>query len=132
MHDKPYLQSPDDEHAQLVAESFRLLADATRIKIIWVLLQGESSVNCLAELVQASPTAVSQHLAKLRLARLVESRREGNFVYYSANDEHVHALLSEGLSHAEHVTGHVEPTGQDEASHHYRGSLSPGSREATG
>jgi len=45
----------------LAAESFRLLADPTRIKILWVLLQGESSVASLAELVGAAPTAVSQH-----------------------------------------------------------------------
>lgn len=59
----------------LAAESFRLLADPTRIKILWVLLQGESSVASLAELVGAAPTAVSQHLAKLRLAGLVRGRR---------------------------------------------------------
>jgi len=57
----------------LAAESLRLLGDPTRIKILWALLQGESSVACLADLVGASPTAVSQHLAKLRLAGLVRA-----------------------------------------------------------
>ncbi|MFC4063592.1 ArsR/SmtB family transcription factor [Actinoplanes subglobosus] len=59
--------------------------------------QGETSVACLAELVGAAPTAVGQHLAKLRLAGLVRGRREGTFIHYSAADPHVRALLSEAL-----------------------------------
>ncbi|MFF3239180.1 ArsR/SmtB family transcription factor [Micromonospora sp. NPDC002931] len=93
---------PHDEQVQLAADGFRLLADPTRIKILWALLQGESSVACLAELVGAAPTAVSQHLAKLRLAGLVRGRREGTFVYYSAADVHVQRLLTEALFHADH------------------------------
>jgi DNA-binding transcriptional ArsR family regulator len=96
-------QMPADEQAHLAAESLRLLADATRIKILWALLQGESSVTCLAELVGATTTAVSQHLAKLRLAGLVRGRREGTFVYYTAADAHVRNLLAEALGHAQHT-----------------------------
>lgn len=94
---------PNEEQAHLAAEAFRLLADPTRIKILWALLQGESSVACLAELVGATPTAVSQHLAKLRLAGLVRGRREGTFVYYSAANVHVQRLLDEALFHADHT-----------------------------
>ncbi|MDT7578750.1 MAG: hypothetical protein QOK35_10 [Pseudonocardiales bacterium] len=94
---------PNEEQVQLAAEGFRMLADPTRIKLLWALLQGESSVTCLAELVGAGPTTVSQHLAKLRLAGLVRGRREGTFVYYTAADEHVRALLAEALFHAEHT-----------------------------
>jgi len=98
----PDFEMPDDEQVELAAEAFRLLADPNRIKILWALLQGESSVNCLAELVGANPPAVSQHLAKLRLAGLVKPRREGTFMYYAAADEHVRALLDEALHHADH------------------------------
>ena len=105
MHDNPVLTVPNEEHARVAADSFRMLADPTRVKILWALLQGETSVSSLAELVQSSPTAVSQHLAKLRLAGLVDSRRDGTFIYYSATDAHVHRLLAEALSHAEHATG---------------------------
>ena len=94
---------PNDEQVHLAAEGFRLLADPTRIKILWALLQGESSVTCLAELVGAAPTAVSQHLAKLRLAGLVKGRREGTYVHYSAADTHVRAVLAEALFHADHA-----------------------------
>ncbi|SBW22564.1 ArsR family transcriptional regulator [Candidatus Protofrankia californiensis] len=99
----PDFQMPNDEQVHLAAEGFRLLADPTRIKILWALLQGESSVACLAELVGAAPTAVSQHLAKLRLAGIVRGRREGTFVYYSAADVHVKRLLAEALFHADHT-----------------------------
>jgi DNA-binding transcriptional ArsR family regulator len=99
----PDFRMPNDEQVHLAAEGFRMLADPTRIKILWALLQGESSVACLADLVGAPATAVSQHLAKLRLAGLVRGRREGTFVHYSAADTHVRALLSEALFHAEHT-----------------------------
>jgi DNA-binding transcriptional ArsR family regulator len=104
MHDGlPGFSMPNEEQAHLAAESFRMLADPTRVKILWALLQGESSVACLAELVGAAPTAVSQHLAKLRLSGLVKGRREGTFVYYSAADVHVRNLLDEALFHADHT-----------------------------
>jgi DNA-binding transcriptional ArsR family regulator len=96
-------QMPSEEQVHLAAESLRLLSDPTRMKILWALLQGESSVACLAELVGATPTTVSQHLAKLRLAGLVKGRREGTFVYYSAADVHVRRLLDEALFHADHA-----------------------------
>ncbi|CAM3536015.1 metalloregulator ArsR/SmtB family transcription factor [Kibdelosporangium persicum] len=96
----PDFDMPSDEQVHLAAETFRLLADPTRIRVLWALLQGESSVACLAELAGAAPTAVSQHLAKLRLAGLVKGRREGTFVYYSAANEHVRSLLDQALFHA--------------------------------
>ena len=97
---------PTEAQVSVASEAFRLLADPTRMRILWALLHGESSVACLAELVGATPTAVSQHLAKLRLARLVQVRRQGTFAYYSAADDHVERLLAEALFHADHrVTG---------------------------
>ncbi len=111
---------PDEEQVHLAAESFRLLADPTRIKVLWALLQGESSVACLAELAGAAPTAVSQHLAKLRLAGLVKGRREGTFVYYSAANDHVKSLLAQGLFHADHVDRDIPPADdpEQEVAHH--------------
>jgi DNA-binding transcriptional ArsR family regulator len=96
-------EMPSEEQVHLAAESFRLLAEPTRIRVLWALLQGESSVACLAELTGAAPAAVSQHLAKLRLAGLVKGRREGTFVYYSAADHHVRPLLAQALFHAKHL-----------------------------
>jgi len=47
---------------------------------------------------------VSQHLAKLRLARLVRTRRDGTRIFYVADDAHVRRLVEEVLSHADHIT----------------------------
>jgi DNA-binding transcriptional ArsR family regulator len=116
----PDFQMPNEEQVHLAAESFRLLADPTRIKILWALLQGESSVACLADLVGAGPTAVSQHLAKLRLAGLVKGRREGTFVHYSAADAHVRALLAEALFHADHAD---QPERGDDRLHRHRPAI---------
>lgn len=91
---------PTEGQVRAAADAFRLLADPTRIKILWVLLQGETSVASLAEVVAAAPTAVSQHLAKLRLAGLVHGRRQGTFIYYKADDDRVRRLLHEALFHA--------------------------------
>jgi DNA-binding transcriptional ArsR family regulator len=117
----PDLSMPTEEQAPLAAESFRMLADPTRLKLLWALLQGESSVNCLAELVGAGPTTVSQHLAKLRLAGLVRGRRQGTFVYYTAADEHVRALLAEALFHAEHADAQLP----DDVEHRHRPAPRP-------
>jgi DNA-binding transcriptional ArsR family regulator len=113
----PEFDMPTDEQVHLAAESFRLLADPTRIKVLWALLHGESSVACLAELAGAAPTAVSQHLAKLRLAGLVKGRREGTFVYYSAADNHVRGLLAQALHHADHLDRDLPP-GEHAQQHH--------------
>ncbi|ASR37200.1 transcriptional regulator [Prauserella marina] len=119
MHNSlPEFDMPHDEQVHLAAESFRLLADPTRIKILWALLQGESSVACLAELAGVNPTAVSQHLAKLRLAGLVKGRREGTFVFYSAADEHVRRLLAQALYHADHVERGLEAGSGDRPEPH--------------
>lgn len=88
---------PADAAVERAAAALRLIADPTRIKILWALAQGESNVGCLADLAGASPTAVSQHLAKLRLAGLVTTRRDRQFVYYTVADEQTCALLADAL-----------------------------------
>lgn len=118
VHERPIHEVPSDEHAEVAAGTFRMLADPTRVKILWALLRGERSVSALAEAVDASAQAVSQHLAKLRLAGLVGSRREGTFIFYSAEDPHIQRLLAEALSDAEHRTGAVSGTD----GHSYRAS----------
>jgi DNA-binding transcriptional ArsR family regulator len=96
-------EMPTDEQVDEAVETFKLLADPTRLRILWALLHGEHSVNLLAEHVGAQPAAVSQHLAKLRLARMVRTRREGTHVFYLAQDDHVRRIVEEALFHADHV-----------------------------
>ena len=98
---------PEPTEAEFDAASnmFKLLADSTRLRIIWALLHGEHSVNELADHVGMKPTAVSQHLAKLRLARFVRTRRDGNFIFYSVENDHIEALAQQALLQADHLVG---------------------------
>lgn len=99
-----------DEQAALVIEVFRMLADATRIQILWALCGHERSVNELAEHVGKPAPSISQHLAKLRMARLVRTRRAGTQVIYRLENDHVHSLVIDAVFNAEHtgpgVPGH--------------------------
>lgn len=78
-------------------ETFKLLADSTRLKILWALLHSEHSVAELAHHVGAHPPAVSQQLAKLRAAGVVRVRREGNHMFYAAEDVHIRHLVEQAL-----------------------------------
>lgn len=84
-----------------------MLADGTRIRLLWALRDGELPVNELAERVGKPGPAVSQHLAKLRMARMVRTRREGNQVFYRVENEHVAGLVRDAIHHAEHAADGV-------------------------
>ena len=100
------VEEPAGVEFEVAAGVLKLLADPTRLKIVWALLHGEHSVNELADHVGARPPAVSQHLAKLRAADLVSTRRDGNRIYYAARNEHIEHLATEALLQADHlVTG---------------------------
>jgi DNA-binding transcriptional ArsR family regulator len=96
---------PSDAEFSAAADMLKLLADPTRLRIVWALLHGEHSVNDLAAHVDAKPTAVSQHLAKLRLAKLVRTRRDGNRIFYAVENDHIERLAREALLHVDHVVG---------------------------
>jgi DNA-binding transcriptional ArsR family regulator len=98
-----------DEQAALVVEVFRMLADATRVQLLWALADREMSVNDLAERVGKPAPSVSQHLAKLRMARLVRTRREGTQVFYRLENDHVRQLVTDAVHNAEHAAGGVPP-----------------------
>jgi DNA-binding transcriptional ArsR family regulator len=95
----------DGQFVELAVEVFAMLADATRVRIVLALRDGELSVNRLAEILDKSPAAVSQHLAKLRLARIVSTRQEGQRVYYRLGNEHASQLVSDAIFQAEHSLG---------------------------
>ena len=96
---------PSEFEFHAAATTLKLLSDPTRLKIVWALLHGEHSVNELAEHVGAKPAAVSQQLAKLRLASLVRTRRDGNRIFYAVENEHVQMLATAALLQADHATG---------------------------
>lgn len=101
--DAPSFEMPTKEQVAVATETMAMLGDPTRLRIVWALLHGEHSVNDLAVIVGARPAAVSQHLAKLRLARVVSQRRDGTRMYYTADDTHVRQLIHEALYHGDHV-----------------------------
>ena len=82
-----------------------MLADASRVRIILALRGGELSVNTLATALDKPAAAVSQHLAKLRLARIVAARHEGNKVFYRLENEHASQLVTDAIFQAEHSLG---------------------------
>ena len=80
-----------------------MLADTTRVQALWSLTHREMSVNELAEHVGKPAPSVSQHLAKLRWAKVVQTRQEGTRVYYSLVDEHARSLVDHAVFQAEHA-----------------------------
>jgi len=81
------------ELLQRVAARFGLLASTMRLHIVWVLSHGETDVGGLADAVGGTPQAVSQHLAKLKLAGLVRSRREGRRQVYLVDDPQLETIV---------------------------------------
>ncbi|MBG6214268.1 MAG: metalloregulator ArsR/SmtB family transcription factor [Cryobacterium sp.] len=94
---------PAGDYVELAVEVFAMLADATRIRIILALRDTELSVNELAAAANKSQAAVSQHLAKLRLGRIVTTRREGTRVFYRLANEHARQLVADAIFQAEHA-----------------------------
>ena len=88
------------EQAQILAETFRVLGDPTRVRIVHALSLNELCTSDLASVVSMSESAVSHQLRTLRQLQVVKSRREGKLVFYSLNDDHVRSLFQQGLEHA--------------------------------
>lgn len=82
-----------------VAALFKALADDTRAKIVYALVREELCVCDVAGLVGTSIATASHHLRVLRQTGLVRYRREGKFVYYALDDEHVVEILRNALDH---------------------------------
>jgi DNA-binding transcriptional ArsR family regulator len=98
-------QHPDEltaEQVRAAVTSFALLADPTRVRMLWALRDAQLDVSSLAVIADCRPTVASQHLSKLRFAGLVEGQRQGQRVVYRLRGGHVRALLTEALFHADH------------------------------
>ena len=98
----PHPDVLDDSRVQAAVMSFALLADPTRVRLLWALRESEADVSSLAETAGCRATVASQHLSKLRFAGLVEGRRDGRRVVYRLRGAHVRNLLAEALFHADH------------------------------
>lgn len=93
----------DDAQVNGAVASLSMLAEPTRLRLLWALRDGELGVSALADAAGCTPTAASQHLAKMRLTGLVEQRADGRARIYRLSGGHVHRLLTEALAHADHA-----------------------------
>jgi DNA-binding transcriptional ArsR family regulator len=91
--------------AGTLAETFRLLGDPTRVRLLDALSTGEMCVCDLATLLGHTVSAVSHQLRLLRGVRLVRARRAGRMIFYSLDDHHIISLLSQARRHAEEEDG---------------------------
>ena len=103
-HDHPDLDQlhgmmPDDDRLYDLADLFRVFGDSTRMRILYALFESELCVCDIAALLGMTVSAISHQLRTLKQARLVKYRREGKTVYYSLADDHIHAILAQGMDH---------------------------------
>ena len=85
-----------------LAELFSALSDASRVRIISLLIEGEMSVSALAKGLTMTESAVSHQLRGLRQMHLVRAPKSGRQVFYSRDDDHVARLFSLGFEHVQH------------------------------
>ena len=85
-----------------LSELFSALSDASRVRIISLLIEGEMRVSALAEELKMTESAVSHQLRGLRQMHLVRTRTVGRQVFYMLVDDHVAKLYNLGLDHVEH------------------------------
>ena len=85
--------NPFEAKAEEVSTTLAAMANPKRLLVMCTLLKGEKSVGELAEIVDLTPAALSQHLGKLRALRLVATRRDGQTIYYSLASPEVKAVL---------------------------------------
>ncbi|MFC4076127.1 ArsR/SmtB family transcription factor [Salinithrix halophila] len=92
----------DDETLFIVTQTFKALADPTRVRILHLLADREISVTEISETLSLSQSTVSHQLRFLKNLRLVKFRRAGTTLYYSPEDQHVMTLLKQSINHAQH------------------------------
>ena len=90
---------PKEQVLNDLADLFKVFGDATRIKMLYVLLQSEMCVCDLAEMLGMTQSAISHQLRVLKQMKLVKNRREGKTVFYSLADGHIQTILNQGMEH---------------------------------
>ncbi|NLZ77398.1 MAG: winged helix-turn-helix transcriptional regulator [Spirochaetales bacterium] len=90
---------PLEEEIVDIADFFKVFGDPTRLKILFLLEQGERGVNSISEELGMQQSTISQQLKLLRVQRLVRFRKDGRNVLYRLNDEHIQKILALGIEH---------------------------------
>ena len=92
-------QIPDENKLYELADFFKVFADSTRIRILYVLKCSEMCVCDIGQTLNISQSAVSHQLRMLKQMRLVKYRKEGKSIFYSLSDGHIKDILSQGIEH---------------------------------
>lgn len=92
---------PDEDMMYDLAELFRMFADSTRVKILYVLFEKELCVGDIGAALGMTQSAISHQLRVLKQAKLVKFRRDGKTLYYSLADDHVRTIIGMGMEHLE-------------------------------
>jgi ArsR family transcriptional regulator len=109
---RPSLLAEDSVSA--LAETFKMLGDPTRVRILDAIAREERCVCDIATLIGSSESAVSHQLRLLRSLRLVRPRRAGRHVFYALDDQHIVSLFQQGLRHVQEVRPMTaRPTGEE-------------------
>ncbi|WP_068454311.1 ArsR/SmtB family transcription factor [Aedoeadaptatus pacaensis] len=95
----------NDELIDSLSGIFKVMADPTRLKILYALMLGTCNVSKLVELLGMSQSSISHQLILLKQEGLIRSKKEGRKVFYSLDDDHVETLFSMGYTHAMHKIG---------------------------
>lgn len=95
----------DSTSATALAETFKVLGDVTRVRILDALSHAELCVGDIADLLGSSESAVSHQLRLLRGMRLVRPRRAGQMIFYALDDHHIVRLFAQGLEHVQERAG---------------------------
>ena len=106
---RPRPRTLSDDHAAELADLFRLLGDATRLRIVLACLDAPVPVGEIAARLGLSGSLVSHHLRLLRAASIVRAERQGKQVFYAAADDHVRSIVADMMEHM------AEPKAEDES-----------------
>ncbi|WP_062051363.1 metalloregulator ArsR/SmtB family transcription factor [Bacillus sp. JCM 19034] len=94
----------DKENLAVATKIFKAMADETRLKIVYALVQEEELCVCdVANIINASTATASHHLRHLRQLGIANSRKEGKLVFYSLDDDHVKMLVTTAIIHGKEV-----------------------------
>ena len=96
------LKQVDDKTLFRLADLYKVFGDPTRIRILYVLSKQELCVQDIADELSMTQSAISHQLRILKQSFLVKNRRDGKTIYYSLDDDHVAAIMAQGLEHVEH------------------------------
>ena len=102
-------QPLSEAHVDVAVSHLAMLAEPTRLRLLWALREGELGVTALAQAARCTPTTASQHLSKLRMSGLVDQRADGRARLYRLRGAHLRRLLDEVVAHTDHAVRGIPP-----------------------